>query len=207
MSGNSLRAALRGATSRRARSATSPRPPLHSSRPAFYSSLTIPPARLNRIFTFPASHLLKAATTVATHGEQIMRKMTAVVMALGLMLPAMTLAQDGAKPARPAGDRPPQREGGPANPDGPRQGREGGPGGRGQMVPPLFAALDTNGDKVLDADEIKNAAESLKKLDKDGDGKITMEEMRPARPDGDRGPGPGQGEGQRPRREGPPREN
>ncbi len=116
-----------------------------------------------------------------------MKSTTAVLMALGLMLPVMTFAQDGDAPKpRGGGDRPGARE-----------------GGRGQMVPPLFQALDVNGDKVIDADEIKNAAEALKKLDKDGDGKITLEEMRPARPDGaaegQRG-NRGEGQGDRPQR-------
>lgn len=50
---------------------------------------------------------------------------------------------------------------------------------------PLFAALDTNGDGVIDAEEIANAAESLKKLDKNHDGKITPDEVQPA-PRGER---------------------
>ena len=33
---------------------------------------------------------------------------------------------------------------------------------------------------ILSAEEIANASASLKKLDKDGDGKISREEMRPA---------------------------
>jgi len=52
------------------------------------------------------------------------------------------------------------------------------------MVPPMFAVLDVNHDGVIDEDEIKNAAEALKKLDKNNDGKITLDEMRPSRPGG-----------------------
>jgi hypothetical protein len=137
-----------------------------------------------------------------------MKNMTAVLMALGLALPAMTMAQDAEKPRQPRGDRPAQREGA----ERPGLNREGGPAGpRGQMMAPLFAALDTNKDGTLDAEEIKNASAALAKLDKNGDGKITPDEMRPARPAGDRpalgedgrevggrrGPG---GEGQRPAR-------
>ncbi len=44
----------------------------------------------------------------------------------------------------------------------------------------LFAALDTNGDGVIDEKEMANAAESLKKLDKNHDGKITLDEVQPA---------------------------
>lgn len=97
-----------------------------------------------------------------------MKKTTVLLMALGLALPAMSLAQDS--------DSRPPREGRP-------QVREGG-GPRGPMVPPLVGALDANKDGVIDADEIKNAAEALKKLDKNNDGKLTPEELRPARPEG-----------------------
>jgi hypothetical protein len=90
-------------------------------------------------------------------------------------------------------------------------GGPGGPGGRPRMVSPLMEALDTNRDGILDAEEIKNAKNALLTLDKNTDGKLTQEELRPARPPGGRGPGgPGGPEGQdregRPRGEGrPPR--
>ena len=162
--------------------------------------------------------MVKATNTAATNKKKIMKNTTALLMALGLALPAMTFAQDSEKPRQPRGERPLQREGGPGDADRPGQNREGGPGApggpRGQMVAPLFAALDVNKDGVLDADEIKNAAAALAKLDKNGDGKLTQEELRPARspgerpnlgedgrettgPRGQRGPG---GEGQRPAR-------
>ena len=48
--------------------------------------------------------------------------------------------------------------------------------------PPIEQALDTNGDGVIDAGEIANASSSLKKLDKNKDGKLTSEEYRPPRP-------------------------
>lgn len=83
--------------------------------------------------------------------------------------------------------------------------RPGGPGGPGQRpVPPLMAALDANHDGVIDETEIANASAALKKLDKNGDGKLTMEELRPPRPEG--GPGGRRGpKGDRP--PGPPPEN
>jgi hypothetical protein len=64
--------------------------------------------------------------------------------------------------------------------------------------PPLFAALDTNHDGVIDSSEIDNAPAALRKLDKNGDGKLTMDELRPPRPGGPGGPGgpEGPGEGQ-----------
>jgi hypothetical protein len=48
---------------------------------------------------------------------------------------------------------------------------------------PIIAALDANGDGVIDASEINNAPAALRKLDKNGDGKLTREELR-----GERGP-------------------
>jgi hypothetical protein len=70
--------------------------------------------------------------------------------------------------------------GGPNGQDGP-----GGPGGmRGHRPPPspLMLALDVNHDGVIDADEISNAPAELKTLDKNGDGKLTQDELRPPRP-------------------------
>jgi hypothetical protein len=46
--------------------------------------------------------------------------------------------------------------------------------------------LDANHDRKLDAEEIANASAALKKLDKNGDGQLTEEELFPPRPDGDR---------------------
>jgi len=66
-------------------------------------------------------------------------------------------------------------------------------------VPPLFAALDTDGDGTLDAAEIANAATALKTLDKNGDGQITPDETCPALGSGDlHGKGPDGGRGPRP---------
>lgn len=56
-------------------------------------------------------------------------------------------------------------------------------------VPPLFATLDANHDGVIDEQEIADASNALKKLDKNGDGKLTMDELRPPRSEGERGPG------------------
>jgi hypothetical protein len=54
--------------------------------------------------------------------------------------------------------------------------------------PPLITALDLNKDGVISADEIAKAPESLKKLDRNGDGQLTPDELRPPRPEGDHGP-------------------
>jgi hypothetical protein len=71
-------------------------------------------------------------------------------------------------------------------------GQPGGPGGPGGpnrrgMRPPLPAvvrALDANHDGIVDADEIANAPAALKTLDKDGDGKLTIQELMGPRPQG-----------------------
>ena len=55
-------------------------------------------------------------------------------------------------------------------------------------IPPVVAALDANHDGVIDADEIANAAAALKTLDKNSDGKLTQDELRPPRPPQDGGP-------------------
>jgi len=95
------------------------------------------------------------------------------------------IAQDAPPPNRPPG--------------GP------GPGGQGGAMRriPLMAALDTNSDGTIDATEIEQASKSLKTLDKNNDGKITPEELRPARPAGGPG-GPGGAPGERPARPAPP---
>lgn len=48
-------------------------------------------------------------------------------------------------------------------------------------VPPLQAALDTNGDGEITKDEMSGATISLLALDKDKDGKVSADELRPAR--------------------------
>src|SRR4051812_14674135 len=96
-------------------------------------------------------------------------KIALTILALGLTLPAINLnAQDSPQPPRgPRGDRP------------------------RPPVPPLFAALDLNHDGVIDAKELSAAADSLRTLDKNNDGKLTPDELRPVRPAGaPGGPGP-----------------
>lgn len=122
-----------------------------------------------------------------------------VICCLGL--PAVN-AQDGDKPERPKRG---QRDDGGERPergDRPRRGAGGAEGaggpGMGQMLQrlPLMMALDADSDGVISAKEIEGAVAALKTLDKDGDGKITMQELAPQRgaggPGGDR-PGAGGG--------------
>lgn len=106
------------------------------------------------------------------------------ILLLALALSASTglLTAQDSNPPRDA-QRPPPREG--AGPGGP-----GGPGGQRPMNP-IIVALDLNQDGTIDADEIAKASASLKKLDKNGDGKITADEYRPQRPGGPGGPGGG----------------
>ena len=114
--------------------------------------------------------------------------------------------------------QPPQEERpqGGERPDGPPPEGERGPGGRGEpgrppMPNPLVAALDKDGDREISAEELLAATASLLTLDKNIDGKLTDDEMRPPRPDGGfpndgfqgRGHGP-EGEGPPGRGEGPP---
>ena len=51
---------------------------------------------------------------------------------------------------------------------------------RGPVVDRLREALDADGDRVISAAEINNASVALKSLDKDGDGQLSGEEMRPS---------------------------
>lgn len=96
-----------------------------------------------------------------------------VVVTLTLVA-APLMAQDG-RPPRP------EREGGERGERGER-GREGGREGMFQRISPLMTALDSNTNGVIEAEELTNATTSLKKLDKNGDGKLTEDELRPTPP-------------------------
>lgn len=85
---------------------------------------------------------------------------------------------------------------------GPGGGRgPGGPGGFMRMFP-VMAALDADEDGEISAKEIENAVAALKALDKDKNGKLTEDELRPnfggrggfGGPGGGRGPGGGGGD-------------
>jgi len=60
--------------------------------------------------------------------------------------------------------------------------QQGLPGGGKPPAPPIEAALDSNGDGILDAEEIANASVALRKLDKNGDGILSADEWKPAMP-------------------------
>ena len=68
------------------------------------------------------------------------------------------------------------------DPSGPGGGFPGGPGGPGGFqfpFDPVSAALDTNKDREISAEEMAQAPELLLKLDKNKDGKITSDEAFP----------------------------
>jgi hypothetical protein len=96
--------------------------------------------------------------------------------------------------AQDAGDQPPGQPG-PGGPGGP------GRGGRRPM-PPIVAVLDANHDGVIDSQEIDNAPAALRKLDRNGDGQLQIEELMPPPPNG-RGPGGPGGPGGHPGPRGP----
>ncbi len=76
------------------------------------------------------------------------------------------------------------RDGGREGRGGPGGGRGGPGGGRGgfggfMRMLPIMAALDADEDGEISAKEIENAVVALKKLDKNKDGKLTEDELRP----------------------------
>ena len=118
-------------------------------------------------------------------------KIVISVLTLGVSAMMLMAQSTGNRPAGNA--RPPRGEG------------QGGPGGPGHRPPPpVIAVLDANHDGVLDATEIANASKALLTLDKNGDGQLTQDELRPPRPEGGAGGPPpgGEGEGRPP--QGPP---
>jgi EF hand len=122
-----------------------------------------------------------ADTTGKTKKNKMKNKIAVALAVLALGASAFVAsAQDNNTP--PPGS-------GPGGQDGP-----GGPGGPGRMrghrppPSPLMQALDVNHDGVIDANEIANAPAELKALDKNGDGKLTPDELRPPRPPMNGGP-------------------
>lgn len=142
--------------------------------------------------------------------------LVAGVMLVACAVPPLTGADEDqptdppARRQRGEGERPPPPEGRRPPPPPPH---------------PLELALDANDDGEISAEEIAGAVEALKKADRNGDGKLTGNEMRPPPPPhappprgagggrGDRrppGPPPGEEGDDRPpprRRNAPPRDS
>ncbi len=101
-------------------------------------------------------------------------------------LPAWQDPPGGRRPGPP--DRGDQDPGRPLRPDDDFDGPPPPP--FGPPPNPLFLAIDADGDGELSPKEIANAAKGLAKLDRNKDGILTEEEVRPPPPGGRRG-GPG----------------
>lgn len=136
----------------------------------------------------------------------LMKKMTLAGSVLALAFSGVGII-NAQPPDGPGGSRGQRQPGGPGGfrgeggPGGFRgEGGPGGPGGfrgpggpsRGFPPMPIMTALDKNGDGELSESEIKDASKALMTLDKDKNGVISQEEMRPNfGPGGPGGPGRG----------------
>jgi EF hand len=108
------------------------------------------------------------------------KKMKGKIMKMKTMMAMLALGASAlAVNAQDAGGPPPDDQRPP-----PQDGNGGSPGMNGHRPPPspLFLALDVNRDGVLESNEIANASNELLTLDKNGDGKLTQDELRPPRP-------------------------
>jgi hypothetical protein len=132
-------------------------------------------------------------------------KLMMALLALGFSAWMITAQNTGANNTNGNDQQTPPAGAGPDGQPGPGPG-PGGPGGRAgrhRPPPPIIAALDANHDGVIDESEIANAPAALRTLDKNGDGKLTMDELMPpppprgeGRPPGPGGPPPEDGNGQ-----------
>jgi hypothetical protein len=128
----------------------------------------------------------------SAHGERAC-KLRIRVLAMGacalLCSACVLLCSAGAVLAQGPGNGPdngPPQQGdnnGPGGQNGPGGG-QGGPGGRHGRppLPPIIHALDTNHDGIIEADEISNAAASLRTLEKSGSDQLTIPELLGPRP-------------------------
>lgn len=99
-----------------------------------------------------------------------MEKILASLYALLLALPVTGVAQERETSQQPDRNQESQSE--------PKRGPH-----RPPPKHPIMEALDKNRDHVIDESEIDAASEALRSLDKNGDGKLTKEELRPEPPE------------------------
>src|SRR5260221_9782095 len=179
--------------------------PLFSKKAPFFT-LPLQFSRLWQTLSLHASCLLTMKSLISTAAtgaaggtgttkEINMNTRQLLAIALTLSLPAASLLaqNDGPPPQNPSSPSAPGRP-------GPRRGF--------RPPPPLIAVLDANHDGVISADEIANASKSLLTLDKNGDGQLTQDELRPHWPPPPRAEGDGQQDGPPPQggeRDGPPK--
>ncbi|MDG1511095.1 MAG: hypothetical protein P8R31_05315 [Mariniblastus sp.] len=117
-------------------------------------------------------------------------KMMIFAVAMTMCLAATVMAQPpGGQRGGERGQRGGERGGPGGERGGPGGQRGGGDMGRMMQMMPVLAALDANKDGVISKSEINNAAAALRKLDKNGDGELDAEEMRPTRSEGGRSRG------------------
>jgi Ca2+-binding EF-hand superfamily protein len=119
--------------------------------------------------------------------ELPMKSILGICSGLVVLVAASVAIGQDREPQEPGQDAPRERR-----PDGDRERRERRP----DM---MMVLLDTDRDGALSADEINAAPDALRALDKDNDGIVSGEELRPRRPDRDRerGDRPEGGEGRR----------
>jgi len=117
-------------------------------------------------------------STRSLHGSALSIKALLVPSAI------LALATSGSvhaqMPPPPGGGQRGQQGGGPGGP----QGGPGGPQGGMHRPPPcpIIVALDANHDRVISAEEMQNAPQALKSLDRNGDGQLTPDEFAPPPP-------------------------
>ena len=115
---------------------------------------------------------------------KVVTKAALALLALGTSA-VLIIAQDSSTSSSEGATPPGTPPAGPPSANKPAPGRQG----FRRQPPPIIAALDANHDGIIDETEIANAPAALKTLDKNGDGKLTMDELMGPRPM--RGGGPG----------------